>query len=148
MAGLSLGSMAGAGAHNWWWAPQPCHSSSSCSHENCALHAALAPAGNHFSGRTTFLMGDNKANEREHLETEVSRVMFIFSVSSDQFCQSRSNILQKCSEEHRNTEGSQVKHKAFLFIIFANSTGDHGNNKCSLLRSSHVPRCRESHVIL
>lgn len=49
------------------------------------LNAVLAPAGNHFSGTTAVPVDDNQATQRKHLETDVSRVEFIFSMSSDTF---------------------------------------------------------------
>lgn len=49
------------------------------------LNAVLAPAHNHFSGRTAFPMDNNQANQRKRLEADVSRVEFILSMSSDKF---------------------------------------------------------------
>lgn len=80
----------------------------------------------------------------KQLEAEVSGVKFIFSMSSGKFCQSRSNILQVKNTEILKAAKSNTKH----FVHHANITADHGSNQCSLLRSSHVPWCRESHIVL
>lgn len=44
------------------------------------LNAVLARAGNTFSRRTAFLVDNNQANHKEHLEADASRVKFISSM--------------------------------------------------------------------